>query len=110
MTARYLLVNRRGGRVLVASAEQLAALVREGRLRLLTPHLVTNVAQPAPYEALRAAGAELETRDYPMGHGISPDEARDVRQVAMIDAQGRVSAHTGAKNIADAGTLECGGG
>ncbi len=31
-------------------------------------------------EALRAAGAELETRDYPMGHGISPDEARDVRE------------------------------
>jgi phospholipase/carboxylesterase len=29
--------------------------------------------------ALRAAGAELETRDYPIGHGISPDEARDVR-------------------------------
>ncbi|WP_420129078.1 alpha/beta hydrolase [Longimicrobium sp.] len=29
--------------------------------------------------ALRAAGAELETRDYPMGHGISPDEARDIR-------------------------------
>lgn len=30
--------------------------------------------------ALRAAGADLETRDYPMGHGISPDEARDVRE------------------------------
>lgn len=29
--------------------------------------------------ALRAAGAELETRDYPMGHGISPEEATDVR-------------------------------
>ena len=30
--------------------------------------------------ALRAAGAALETRDYPIGHGISPDEARDVRE------------------------------
>ncbi|HEU4882013.1 MAG TPA: alpha/beta fold hydrolase [Longimicrobium sp.] len=30
--------------------------------------------------ALRAAGAELETRDYPIGHGISPDEARDIRE------------------------------
>ena len=30
--------------------------------------------------ALRAAGAELEARDYPMGHGVSPDEARDVRE------------------------------
>ncbi len=29
--------------------------------------------------ALRAAGAELETRDYTMGHGIDADEARDVR-------------------------------
>lgn len=29
--------------------------------------------------ALRAAGAELDTRDYPIGHGISPDEAADVR-------------------------------
>lgn len=32
LTARLLLVNRRGARVLVASAEQLAALVAEGRL------------------------------------------------------------------------------
>jgi phospholipase/carboxylesterase len=30
--------------------------------------------------ALRAAGAELEARDYPMGHGISPDEAHDIRE------------------------------
>ena len=30
--------------------------------------------------ALRAAGAALETRDYPIGHGISPDEAGDVRE------------------------------
>ena len=30
---------------------------------------------------------------------LAGDEGRDVRQVAMIDAQGRVMAHTGAKNI-----------
>jgi phospholipase/carboxylesterase len=30
--------------------------------------------------ALRAAGAELEARDYPIGHGISPDEAGDIRE------------------------------
>ncbi|HST21907.1 MAG TPA: DUF1028 domain-containing protein, partial [Blastocatellia bacterium] len=30
---------------------------------------------------------------------LAGDEARDVRQVAMIDAQGRVMAHTGAKDI-----------
>jgi len=34
---------------------------------------------------------------------LAEDAARDVRQVAMIDAQGRVLAHTGAKNIPDAG-------
>jgi uncharacterized Ntn-hydrolase superfamily protein len=34
---------------------------------------------------------------------LAGDEARDVRQVAMIDAQGRVMAHTGAKDIPDAG-------
>src|ERR1044071_875774 len=34
---------------------------------------------------------------------LAGDEARDVRQVAMIDAQGRVMAHTGAKDIPAAG-------
>ncbi|HEY0080564.1 MAG TPA: DUF1028 domain-containing protein [Pyrinomonadaceae bacterium] len=34
---------------------------------------------------------------------LAGDEGRDVRQVAMIDAQGRVAAHTGAKCIVAAG-------
>ncbi len=34
---------------------------------------------------------------------VAGDEGRDVRQVAMIDAQGRVAAHTGAKCIQAAG-------
>src|SRR5262249_52005817 len=34
---------------------------------------------------------------------LARDPGRDVRQVAMIDAQGRVAAHTGAKNIQFAG-------
>jgi uncharacterized Ntn-hydrolase superfamily protein len=34
---------------------------------------------------------------------VADDEARDVRQVAMVDAAGRVAAHTGARCIADAG-------
>lgn len=34
---------------------------------------------------------------------LAADKSRDVRQVAMIDAQGRVAAHTGAKNIQAAG-------
>jgi len=34
---------------------------------------------------------------------LAGDEGREVRQVAMIDAQGRVSAHTGTKNIQAAG-------
>ena len=36
---------------------------------------------------------------------LAGDEARDVRQVAMIDAQGHVAAHTGKKCIADAGQI-----
>jgi uncharacterized Ntn-hydrolase superfamily protein len=36
---------------------------------------------------------------------LAGDEARDVRQVAMIDAQGRVAAHTGAKDIPAAGHI-----
>jgi len=34
---------------------------------------------------------------------LAKDEAREVRQVAMIDAQGRVAVHTGTKNIPAAG-------
>src|SRR6185436_16091273 len=36
---------------------------------------------------------------------LAADTSRDVRQVAMIDAQGRVAAHTGAKNIDAAGNF-----
>ena len=43
-----------------------------------------------------AAGEALKTL-------IAKDEGRDVRQVAMIDARGRVAAHTGAKCIEAAG-------
>src|SRR5215216_560388 len=36
---------------------------------------------------------------------LAGDEGREVRQVAMIDAQGRVVAHTGAKDIPAAGHI-----
>jgi len=36
---------------------------------------------------------------------LAGDDGREVRQVAMIDAQGRVMAHTGAKNIQAAGHI-----
>ena len=36
---------------------------------------------------------------------ISEDEGRDVRQVAILDAQGRVAAHTGSKCIIHAGHI-----
>lgn len=36
---------------------------------------------------------------------LTEDRARDVRQVAMIDARGRVAAHTGAKDIPAAGHI-----
>jgi uncharacterized Ntn-hydrolase superfamily protein len=34
---------------------------------------------------------------------LAADEGRDLRQVAMVDAQGRVAVHTGARCIAEAG-------
>jgi len=34
---------------------------------------------------------------------LAADEGRELRQVAMVDAQGQVAAHTGARCIADAG-------
>src|ERR687884_42791 len=36
---------------------------------------------------------------------LAGDDGRDVRQVAMIDAQGRVAAHTGSKDIQAAGHI-----
>ncbi|MBI1949854.1 MAG: DUF1028 domain-containing protein [Acidobacteria bacterium] len=36
---------------------------------------------------------------------LAGDEGREVRQVAMIDAQGRVAAHTGSKDIRAAGQI-----
>jgi len=36
---------------------------------------------------------------------LAKDDGRDLRQVAMIDARGRVAAHTGAKNIPSAGHI-----
>ena len=36
---------------------------------------------------------------------LAGDEGREVRQVAMIDAQGRVAAHTGSKDIEAAGQI-----
>lgn len=36
---------------------------------------------------------------------VAADQGRDVRQVAMIDSQGRVAAHTGTKCVASAGHI-----
>ncbi|MCC8364058.1 DUF1631 domain-containing protein [Lysobacter sp. A6] len=53
LSGRFLLVNRRGARVLVASAEQLAALVAEGRLVAGT--------EQAPFdEAMRQLRSRLQ--------------------------------------------------
>src|SRR6185503_9947500 len=52
-------------------------------------------------------GLELLKRDMPapdvLKQLVGADAQQDVRQVAIIDAQGRVAAHTGAKAIAAAG-------
>jgi uncharacterized Ntn-hydrolase superfamily protein len=50
--------------------------------------------------ALMAAGAGAPEA---LAQRLAQDEGRDVRQVAMIDAKGRVAAHTGAKAIPKAG-------
>jgi hypothetical protein len=42
------------------SRRRLRRAVRDGRLRRLTPHLVTNVAHPGPHEQLRAAAVGLD--------------------------------------------------
>ena len=42
------------------SRRRLARLLRQGRLRLLTPHLITNVEQPAADEPLRALAVGLQ--------------------------------------------------
>lgn len=38
-----------------------------------------------------------------LGALLAADEGRDLRQVAVVDAQGRVAAHTGSRCMADAG-------
>ncbi|HEX8335540.1 MAG TPA: DUF1028 domain-containing protein, partial [Pyrinomonadaceae bacterium] len=52
-------------------------------------------------------GLDLMRGGAPAGEALksllAKDEGRDVRQVAMIDARGRVAAHTGAKCIEAAG-------
>lgn len=59
LTARYLLVNRRGARVLVASAEQLAALEGEGRLEVGTEKAPFDAAMQLLHQRLdRAVGQD----------------------------------------------------
>ncbi len=56
---------------------------------------------PLGLELMRAGRAAPEA----LRGLLAADEGREVRQVAMIDAQGRVAAHTGKKCIAAAGNL-----
>lgn len=59
LTARYLLVNRRGARVLVASAEQLAGLAGEGRLEVGTEKAPFDAAMQLLHQRLdRAVGQD----------------------------------------------------
>ena len=58
---------------------------------------------------LREAGLELiragKSAPDALKALLEGDNGRDVRQVAMIDLNGRVAAHTGAKNIPSAGHI-----
>ncbi len=54
---------------------------------------------PLGLALMRAGKSAAET----LAALLSTDELRDLRQVAMVDAHGRVAAHTGARCLADAG-------
>jgi uncharacterized Ntn-hydrolase superfamily protein len=64
-----------------------------------TQSLVDPAYGPLGLELMRAGRSAPEA----LKSLLAGDEASDVRQVAMIDAQGRVAAHTGAKSIQAAG-------
>jgi phospholipase/carboxylesterase len=49
----------------------------------MDPQITFELAQEGR-ALLASAGADLTARDYPIGHGIAPDEARDAR--AWIEA------------------------
>src|SRR5256885_15133285 len=51
-----------------------------------------------PYTTLFRSGAPDALKGL-----LAADEGREVRQVAFLDAEGRVAAHTGARCIAEAG-------
>jgi len=64
-----------------------------------TQSLVEATYGPLGLELMRAGRSAPEA----LRGLLAADDGREVRQVAMIDAQGRVAAHTGAKCIAAAG-------
>ncbi len=64
-----------------------------------TQSLVDPAYGPLGIELMRAGRAAPDA----LAGLIASDKGRDVRQVAMIDAEGRVAAHTGGKCIAAAG-------
>ena len=64
-----------------------------------TQSLVDPAYGPLGLELMRTGRTAPET----LRSLLAGDEGRDVRQVAMIDATGRVAAHTGPRCIADAG-------
>jgi uncharacterized Ntn-hydrolase superfamily protein len=56
---------------------------------------------PLGLKLMRAGSSATEA----LGDLLAADEMREIRQVAMVDAQGRAAAHTGKRTLAEAGHI-----
>jgi uncharacterized Ntn-hydrolase superfamily protein len=66
-----------------------------------TQAMVEPAYGPRGLELMRAGSSAPEA----LAKLIAADPGRDIRQVAMVDSEGRASAHTGSSTIAEAGHL-----
>jgi uncharacterized Ntn-hydrolase superfamily protein len=66
-----------------------------------TQAMVDPAYGPRGLELMRAGSSAPETLE----KLVAADPGRDIRQVAMVDSEGRASAHTGSSTIAEAGHI-----
>jgi len=81
------------------SVGSLVAWAEAGTGVVATQALAEITYGPLGLALIRAGKSALEA----LAALLAADEGCELRQVAMVDAQGRVAAHTGARCIADAG-------
>lgn len=80
---------------------RLVAWARAGVGAVATQSLVEVAYGPRGLERMAQGKSAPEA----LAELLAADEGRELRQVAMVDAQGRVAAHTGARCIAEAGHI-----